>query len=120
MSGSPLDAFAARLEPEVRNQGPDAVLGGLKLNAKQLDRLADLVARYEALHEKAEQAHEQLERERKEIGPDSPQMEGMEMREAGIDGAIGEGARRLVRVVFLEVLTEAQLVDWLLATREDE
>ena len=85
----------------------------------QISRLGPLVRRYRKLQREMDAAYEKLERTLDDIGPDSPQMDAMEMSESVLTGKLVAEVRVLMREVFLDIMRPAQVVDWVFAPAGD-
>ena len=118
-----MDAFLAippRVSVEDRIQRPEDLFGGLALKGDAVRRLAGIMRRYDALEQRFEREERALEAEREAAGPDSPQMQRMEMMEAGVTARVIESVRGLVAEVLLDVLAPGQVVSWMLAPSGDD
>lgn len=110
-----LIGIPARVYAELRLVGPEEALADVEFTSAQVAKLGPLVAKFRKLEEKLEAEYGKLEESLADLGPDSPQMGMMEMKEQTITGKIGGEIRALMRDVFINVMTTDQVVRWVLA-----
>lgn len=112
---SALAAILPRVSVDQRLADPEVVLAGVTLTRAQQARLVPLARELITLRETLEGQMEGLRAELDEMGPDSPQMAGMAMREASVAGTLIRRTHAAMRTLFLDVLTRDQVIQWVVA-----
>jgi len=111
-----LDALHARppyLGPGELGQPPWGLFGDMRLSDEQQARLKAI--EQESNKERGGIKAPDMGMMMKELGAESPQMMAVEAARMGVRGQVFDHFREVGRVVFAEVLTPAQVCDWVVA-----
>lgn len=113
-------AIPSELYADLRTVGPEEALEGVEFTPAQIAKLGPLVAKHRALERDLDREYEKLDEQLEEMGPDSPQMGMMEMKETVLAGTLGREIRALMRDIFTDVMTPDQVVRWVLMIAPEE
>ncbi|MDJ0974695.1 MAG: hypothetical protein QNJ98_09575 [Planctomycetota bacterium] len=109
-----LAAIPPRVSVDQRLAEPEVVLAGVALTPAQTAKLVPLAKDLLALREQLDTQMEALRTEMADMGPDSPQMAGMEMREASVAGSLIRKTHDAMRTIFVDVMRPDQVIQWVI------
>ncbi|MGE0193279.1 MAG: hypothetical protein AB7T63_14685 [Planctomycetota bacterium] len=111
------EAVPPRLSANDRRQSPERVLERVAFTSEQRAKLADMRKELAGTVRAMQTRAAELNREKAAYGPDAPQQMMMMAELAEIRGDGARLGRRALGTVFLHVLTDQQLLAWLLDPR---
>ena len=115
--------FIAAVPPQLsidqRLSGPEVLLRHVELTDEQSKRLVPIARELLALRERVDRQMDGLRERMEEMGPDTPQAEGMAMKELTVAGELIQKSQAAKRRILLDVMAPDQVVQWIVAAGGD-